>query len=554
MQLLPIIQTLSNYNTVKFRWDIIAGITLAMFVLPESMAYANLAGLPGEYGIYCCLIGGLFFALFTSTQQVAVGPTSAISLMVGTGISSLSKGDLSVHIAIASLTAMVVFAFFIGAYLLRLYSLSNFVGDNILVGFKTGAAISIASTQIPIMLGLQVEGGNFLERVEKIGMHMDQTNFYVLGFSIVALSILYLLNKRFPGKPNSILLVIAVLLLVYLFPQGFESFSMVGAIPKKLPDFIFPALKFEYLDGIVGLAFGCFLMAFIETSSVARSMAETPGSEPQIKQEMLSLGAANLGVSLAGAFPVSGGLSQSQVNAQAGAKTSLALIFCSGFLAFFLLYMSAPLAHLPQVLLAVLVVFAVSHLVKFGELKKIRKLSKAEFRIAIISIIAVLIFGILKGVVFSSILSLAYVITLSSNPRVSVLGRIPESSMYSDVEFHPDNILSNGILILRVESSLLYFNQQNVYEKIVAQLENRPGTKALILDFSATPFMDTMGAQMINKLNAYLANRNIKFKIVEALVDIRELLRKYQLEQSIGKISRRVSLNEAVQAFQVEQP
>lgn len=554
MKFFPVLQTLKTYDTKKFRWDLFAGITLAMFVLPESMAYATLAGLPTQFGIYCCLAGGLFFAFFTSTQQVAVGPTSAISLMIGSGVSVMSNGNLGMHIAIASLAALAVFIFCIAAYLLKLSSLVNFVSDNVLIGFKTGAALSIAATQIPKLFGLHAEGSHFFARIYNLLNDLGNANWQVFAFALCALALLISLNYFFPGKPTSLILVLASIFFVLGFPDLTSGLHLAGNIPAGLPSIEFPSIRFRDVDGILGLAFGCFIMAYIETSSVARTFAEKNNQDINLRQELLSLGAANFAAAFSGGYPVSGGLSQSQVNAQAGAKTSITLIICSVILAVLLLFFTGFLSNLPEVILAVLVLFAISHLIKIQELKKVRKLNKAEFAIALVAIFSVLFFGILKGVLISSVLSIIYVINQTSRPHVAVLGRIPGTKMYSDIESHADNELFKNCVIVRPEASLLYFNQQNVYDTILGILAKYPDSKLLIMDFSTSPRTDVMGSKMIVKLESYLKEHQIKFRIVEALSEVRDILRKQGLESSIGKISRRVSLDEVVQEFLSEKP
>ncbi|OYU97662.1 MAG: DNA repair protein [Bacteroidetes bacterium B1(2017)] len=550
MVLLPIVDTFKTYTKINFRWDLIAGITLAMFVLPESMAYATLAGLAPEFGIYCCLVGGLFFALFTSTKKVAIGPTSAIALMIGSGVSALSDGSIETYISIATLCAFGVFVFFLSAYFLRLSSIVNFVSDTVLLGFKTGAALSIASTQLPALLGLNLGGSNFFNRVYLLFENISHSNINVLLFGIASFGLLGVLNYFFKDKPISLFLVVISILFIAISPYKINGLTLVGSIPSGLPKLVFPSINFKDIDGVLGLSFGCFLMAFIESSSVARTLAEQENETPNIRQELLALGAANFAVAFAGGFPISGGLSQSQVNSQAGAKTPVALLFCTFFLGVLLLYFTHLLEKLPEITLAVLVLFAVSHLIKIKDLLRLKKLSRAEFYIAFLAIVAVLFFGILKGVIISSFLSIIYVISKSNNPHIAILGRIPGTNKYSDVSIHQKNELVEDCLIIRVEAPLFYYNQQYVFDSILTTLHQYPTTKILIMDFSSSSHVDVAASKMIVKLEALLRNKHIQFKIVEALISVRELLRKQDLETNIGHISRKTTIYEVVCEFE----
>src|SRR3954469_3050877 len=198
---IPITQWLPQYQSKFFQWDLIAGITLASFVLPESMAYATLAGVPTYFGIYCCIVGGLFFAIFTTSRHVAIGPTSAISLMIGSTVAVLSGGDLQRWAAIAELTALVVACICFIAFICRLSSLVNFISDSILFGFKAGAALSIMATQLPKLFGVEGGGSNFFARIGTLFQHLPETNWVVLCFGAVAMILLIAGDKILPGKP-----------------------------------------------------------------------------------------------------------------------------------------------------------------------------------------------------------------------------------------------------------------------------------------------------------------------------------------------------------------
>ena len=547
--LLPIFQWLPKYDKKFLTWDLIAGITLASFVLPESMAYATLAGLPVQSGIYCCLAGGLFFALFTTAKQVAVGPTSAISLMVGTTVATMSGGDLSRWISIAELTALIIFVICLLAFIFKLSSLVSFISESILLGFKAGAALSIAVTQLPKIFGVEGGGSNFFERVATVIRHLPDTNMTVFLFGMAALALLIIGDKLFPGRPVSLVVVIASILVVSFTPLS-SSLHITGEIPSGLPSFGRPSLRFNDVNGVVGLAFGCFLMGYIETVSAARTFALKNNYEINPRQELLALGTANLAAAFSNAYPVSGGLSQSTVNEKSGAKTPLSLIICSATLAILLLFFTGLLKNLPEVLLAVIVIHAVAGLIKVKELIRIYRLSKLEFLIAMISILGVLTFGILNGVIMAAILSIAFLLRRTAIPNVAVLGRIGDTDRYSDIERHPDNVLIEGVMILRVESSILYFNVDHIRSLIMKHLsENEGKVKLMILDMSASPYVDVAGSKMLLQLSKELNQRGITFRIVEALYGVRDLLRMQGMEEVTGHISRKMTIQDEVNEF-----
>jgi SulP family sulfate permease len=545
---IPITQWLPHYKSKFLKWDIIAGVTLASFVLPESMAYATLAGVPAYFGIYCCLVGGLFFAIFTTSRHVAVGPTSAISLMVGSTIAILSGGDLQKWAAIAELTALVVAFICIIAFIFKLSSLVNFISDSILLGFKAGAALSIMSTQLPKFFGVEGGGNNFFERSVTLFQHLPQVNWVVLGFAAAALLLLIAGDIIFPGKPVSLIVVIVAIAVVSFTNLSSMGLHVAGEIPKGLPSMARPSLRFSDVNGVLELAFACFLMGYIETISAARTFAIKNDYTINPRQELLSLAVANFTAAFSSGYVISGGLSQSTVNEKSGAKTALSLIICSITLAVILLYLTGLLKNLPEVILAVIVLHAVSGLIKVKELKRIYQLDKVEFAVAMIAICGVLVFGILKGVMLAAVMSLILLIRRTAHPNLAVLGRIGNTNHYSDIERHPDNTTYNNIIILRIESSILYFNSGDIQDKITKKTEEYENTlKVLILDLSAAPYVDVAGSKMLLQLSNQLQKKAIKLKIVEALSSVRDILRKQGMEEVIGHISRKDSINDAVQ-------
>ena len=548
---LPITEWLPGYKSANFKWDLVAGITLAFFVLPESMAYATLAGVPTYFGIYCCLAGGFLFALFTTSMQVVPGPTSAISLMVGTTVAVLSGGDPQRWAGIAELTALVVACICFIAYIFKLSSLVNFISDSILFGFKAGAALSIMATQLPKLFGVEGGGSNFFERLVTLFRHLPETNWVVLGFGVVALLVLIAGDKILPGKPVSLIVVIASIVIISVTQLSSQGIHVTGEIPRGLPSLGRPSLRLTDVDGVMGLAFACFLMGYIETISAARTFATKNNYTINPRQELLSLGFANFATAFSHAYVVSGGLSQSTVNDKSGAKTPLSLIICSATLGVILLYFTGFLKNLPEVILAVIVLHAVSGLIKVKELKNIYRLSKPEFTVAMIALVGVLVVGILKGVMLAVVMSLIFLIRRTAQPTVAVLGKIGKTSHYSDVERHPDNVVLKTVLILRIESAILYFNADYIREKILSNMRARGSDlRLLVLDLSASTFVDVAGSKMLLQLSDELQKKKMSLKIVEALSNVREILRKQGMEDTIGHISRRISIDDAVREFE----
>jgi high affinity sulfate transporter 1 len=546
-KLFPPALWLKGYNTKFLKGDFIAGITLAAYGIPVSLAYATLAGLPPEYGIYGYLIGGFFYAILGTSKQLAIGPTSAISLLIGTTIADMAHGDVQRWADIASLTALVFSVLAILAYMLRLSGIINFISETVLVGFKAGAALTIGLTQLPKLFGVKGGGENFLERLISLFYQLPETNTAVLFFGIVAIVILIFGEKIAPGKPIAIVIVIVSIVLISATSLGLQGISTVGIIPSGLPEFHLPSLRFRDIDGVFPLAMACFLLSYIESVSAARTLAQKNGYSIDSRQELLALGIANAAVAFGQGYPVAGGLSQSAVNDTAGAKTPLSLVFASATIAFCLLFLTDMLQYLPNVILAAIVLVAIRGLFDLKEMKHLYKINKEEFFVAMIALIGVLIFGILRGVLLAAIVTLVLLLKATSNPNVAFLGRIPGTKRYSDLERHPDNEIIEGVLIVRVESAILYFNVENIKEEIWKKINTETNPiKTVILDLNSSPHVDIAGARFLKQLFIDLKKKKMSLKIAEARSEVRDILRSENLEDLLGHISRFVSVDDLV--------
>lgn len=546
----PPAQWLPTYKSKWLGADAVAGITLAAYGIPVSLAYASLAGLPPQYGIYCYLIGGLFYALFGSSRQLAIGPTSAISMLVGVTIAGMAEGDPARWAAIAALTALVIAAMCAVAWLLKLSSLVNFISETILLGFKAGAALTIALTQLPKLFGVKGGGEHFFERAVILGGQIPDANLAVLAFGLIALALLLLGEKFLPGRPVALAVVVASIVVLSVTPLAAEGFSIVGALPQGLPEFALPGLRVRDVDGILPLAFACLLLAYVESISAARALALKNGYEVDPRQELLGLGAANLGAGLFQAYPVAGGLSQSSVNDKAGAKTPLALVFCSITIGICLLFLTGLLANLPNVVLAAIVLVAVKGLVDIEKLRHVWRVSKFEFAVSMVAFAAVLLLGILNGVLVAVLVSMLMLIHRAANPHVAFLGRIPGTRAYSDMQRNPDNEAIPGTLIFRCEASLLYFNVQHVRDTVWEKIRSMSEPLELVVcDLSTSPVVDLAGADMLAQMHATLAQNGVRMRLVGARAAVRDILRAEGLEERIGYFGRRMSLADLIDEF-----
>jgi len=544
------VQWLPGYQAQWLKADFIAGITLAAYAIPVSMAYASLAGLPPHHGIYGYLLGGLCYAAFGTSRQLAIGPTSAIALLVGVAVANMGEGNTSHSVEIAALAALVVAGLGLLAWLLQLSRLVSFISDTILLGFKAGAALTIAMTQLPKLFGVSGGGDHFFERVWTLAGQLGDTNLIVLGLGLAALAMLVLGEKFLPNRPIAILVVVLATVVVSSTSLAESGVATVGALPPGLPDFALPTLRLRDVDGILPLSCACFLLSYIEGVSAARTLAAKNDYAIDPRQELLALGAANLGVAFGQGFPVAGGLSQSAVNDKAGAHTPLALVFASVTLAACLLFLTDLLANLPTVVLAAVVLVAVKGLIDLQALRHLWQVSRLEFKISMVALIGVLLLGILKGVLVAAIASLLMLLASVARPHVAFLGRIPGTRRYSDLERHPDNEELPGVVIFRAESSVLYFHADHIRQVVWARIEATPRLVLVVCDLSDAPLVDVAGARMLAGLNRELAKREIRMRVVECHAKVRDLLRAEGLEEQIGYLGRHMSVDQAIAEFQ----
>jgi len=548
------LQWLPHYQRQWLKSDIIAGITLAAYAIPVSMAYASLAGVPPHYGIYGYLLGGLVYAAFGTCRQLAIGPTSAISLLVGVTVAEMAAGDPSRHVEIASRTALVMAGLGVLAWLLRLSGLVSFISDTILLGFKAGAALTIAMTQLPKLFGVPGGGESFFERVWKLIGQLGDTNLVVLGLGLAALALLVLGEKYLPNRPIALLVVVLATLIVSLTSLAASGVATVGSLPAGLPHLRLPSLTFREVDGILPLSFACFLLAYIEGISAARTLAAKNDYAIDPQHELFALGAANFAVAFGQCFPVAGGLSQSAVNDKAGARTPLTLVFASLTLALCLLFLTELLANLPTVVLAAIVLVAVKGLIDLPALRHLWQVSRLEFKIAMVAFVGVLVLGILKGVLVAAIASLLMLIAGTARPHVAFLGRIPGTRRYSDLQRHPDNEEIPGVVIFRVESAVLYFNADHVRQVVWERIEAAPRLVFVVCDLSDVPRVDVAAARMLAGLNRDLRKRGIRMRVVEAHASVRDLLRAEAVEEQIGYLGRHITVDQAIAEFQAQNP
>jgi high affinity sulfate transporter 1 len=521
---LPSIGWLANYHPSWLSSDAIAGITLAAYAIPVSLAYAALAGLPPQVGIYGYMLGGVGYALLGSSRQLAVGPTSAISLMIAGSAGALAAGDPVRYAQIASLAACSVALLCLIAWLFKLSLLVRLISDSILVGFKAGAGLTIIMTQLPSLFGVAGGGHNFFERGIRLAGQLVDVNPLVLSIGLVSILLLLLGERFLPGKPVGLTVVGLSILMASVFGLPSLGIPITGKIPEGLPGFELPAFGLLEFEELFPIAAGSLLLAYVEGVSAARSFAAKHAYSLDVRQEFLGLGAANLAAALGHGYPVAGGLSQSAVNDAAGARTPLALVFCSVALALCLLFFTGLLTNLPKTVLAAIVFAAVYKLVDIRAMARMWRISRIDFYAAAIALVSVLLLGILQGVLLATIASIFLLVARASQPNVAFLGRLPGTGRYSDSARHDGVEPLVGVIAFRPEASLLYINAETIMERVLDAVRNSYDIRLVACDLSASPYIDLAGSRMLRDLRDELMSRHVTFCIVGAHGQLRDLL------------------------------
>src|SRR5947208_3797520 len=549
----PAVTWLRNYHRGWFRLDLLAGITLAAYLLPAALGDASLARLPPQAGLYACLFGGLVFWILCGSRQTSISVTSAISLVIGASLGEITGGNTTRFAALAAATALLVSLIAFVAWLAKAGVLVHFFSESVMTGFKCGVALFLASTQLPKLFGFHGAHGSFWENTGVFFKHLSETNTTSLLVGGIALALLILGKIFFKHKPVALFVVIGGIIAATTLSLETRGVKLIGAVPQGIPPLRLPVLGWRDLNELLPLALACFLLGAVETAAIGRMFAAKRGGRFDANQENLALAASNLVAGLGSGFPVSGGTSQSLVNEEGGAKTPLSTALAAVFILVVVLFFSHLLSALPQPVLAAVVLVAIAGLLNLSTLKELWFNDRSEFVVAMAAFGGVLTFGLLRGVMLGALISLVQLVRVSSRPHVAFLGRIPGTRRFSDRERHLDNELIAGVLIFRPESALVYFNVDYVSETILNRVNAEPTTpKLVVLDLSAAARVDMQSAHTLASMAEELTAKGIQFHAVEPRSSVRDRLRKEGVDSKLGGINRFTTVADVIDSFHSE--
>ena len=544
---IPALRWLPAYDRSWLRGDFIAGLTLAAYLLPAGLGDASLANLPPQAGLYACLFSGLVFWIFCSSRHTAISVTSAISLLVGASLGEIAGGDMARFGELAAATAVLVAVIALIAWAVRAGAIVNFISESVMVGFKCGVALFLASTQLPKLFGLHGAHGDFWENTRNFLAHLSETNLSSLAIGLAALTILILGKIFLKHKPVALFVVVGGIVASTLLGLDAKGVKLLGEVPQGLPALGIPDVYWSDLNALLPLALACFLLAAVETAAIGRTFTAKHGGRLDANQEFLALAASNLAAGLGRGFPVSGGMSQSLVNEESGARTPLSGAISAVFILIVVLFLSHLLSALPQPVLAAVVLMAVAGLFQVAALKHLWFASRPDFVAAMATLLGVLGSGLLRGVMIGAAISLVQLMRRSSRPHIAVLGRIPGTRRFSDMERHSDNEATPGALIFRPESSLVYFNIDHVCMTILDRVrQEQVPPRLVVLDLSAAPYVDLQSAHALAGLADELGKAGSSLQVVEARSGVRDRLHGEGLDARLGGINRFMTVADAL--------
>ena len=566
---MPLPGWLKTYQSQFIAGDVTAGLIVTVMLIPQSLAYAMLAGLPPEIGLYASLLPMVAYALFGSSMTLAVGPVAVSSLMTASALMPLASQGSAEYISLSILLALLSGLMLLVAGFLRLGFLAWFLSHPVISGFISGSAVLIAIGQLKYLLGLQFSSSGVLSSLNNLAQHLHETNTTtaLLGLSAV-LFLLFARNYLGPLlkqlgisaksadlitklAPMAVVIVSTALVAIYGLDQT-DKVSIVGRVPGGLPSIALPSIQWDQINMLLLPALLISLVGFVESVSVGQSLALKRGQRINPNSELVGIGAANVASAISGGFPVTGGFARSVVNFSAGAQTPAAGIVSAVLMAIVIAGLTDWFYYLPQAVLSATIIVAVIGLIDTHTLKEAWHYDKADAIALLLTFAGVIVFGVEEGIVIGVAMSLAVLVWRSSHPHMALVGRVPGTEHFRNVERHQVDVFP-GLIALRIDESIYFANSQLIAEKIAGLLSEYPATNCVLLILSAVNQLDTTALGMLTELEKTLAARNITLQFAEVKGPVQDRLQQTELgERMRDKIF--LSTHQAFLDYQEKNP
>lgn len=524
---LPILEWLPTYQRSWLGADFIAGITIVALLVPEGLAYAQLAGMPPETAFYIAPVALLLYAIFGTSRQTVVASSSAVAVMSAATVGTLVATGTPEFIALTSMLAILAGMVSVGLGLLKLGRVANFFSESVLTGFVFGLALVIAIKQVPKLLGVEGGGEGFFERLWEIVLQLPQTHLPTLLIGAVTLALMIFLERRFHRIPAAMVALIFGIVVSALLSLENYGVEIVGALPAGLAWPQLPQVSLGDLNMLFAGALGIALISFAEAIGPAQSLARKHGYAIDPNRELIGLGGANVGAGLFQGFAVGASLSKTAANEAAGAKTQTAGIIAAGLVVIIAMFFTPIFRPLPEATLGAIVVLAVSGMLNVAELRRLYSLRRTDFMLAVVALMGVLIFDVLPGLAIAVVLSLLALVLRTSKPDVSILGRLRGRLGFADVNQTPDAQPIPGLLIVRPNEGLFFANASTLQRAIMETVRSAdPKPQTLILDLEYTNELDVPANDMLIELREGLSTEETRLVLAGVRESVRAMLDK----------------------------
>jgi high affinity sulfate transporter 1 len=547
----PILRWLPAYDRRFLRYDVIAGATVWGLLVPEMIAYAGLAGLPPQAGLYTLLVTLAAYAIFGTSRHLVVAGTSAAAVLMASSVTDLSPASVEEYAAKAALLVLFCSGLFLLAGVLRLGFIAQFLSRPVADGFVFGLAIFVTVKQLPKLFGIEGGDGNTIQQLWHFLADLGATNGATLAIGAGALAILFGLERVSRRLPAGLIVLVLGILVGGGLDVASHGVAIVGKVPSGLPPVGIPDVSAGDIAPLMAAAGGMVLVIFSESLGAAQNFAIKYGYEIDGNQELIALGVANAGSGFLGGLAAGGSLSQSAVNEGAGARSEGSPLVATALAFVTLLVLTPIFTDLPEAVLAALIIYAVSHLWKISELRLHYDRRRAEFWLGLATMVGVLAIDLLPGLVIGVVSMLLLLVYNASRPHLAVLGRVPGvPDAWGDVGRHPDYQNVPGLLVLRLEAPLFYANASLVARRIKRLVgSSDPPPRAVVLDAGAIADLDITSAEILDQLVTALHSANVDFAFAEVRAPVTRRARRTGLLATIGENRVFHTIDEAVAAL-----
>jgi sulfate permease, SulP family len=519
----PISSWLPKCSSKTVRADVVAGIAVAGLLVPEGMAYAGIAGVPPQIGLYAAMAGMFVYALFGTSRQLAVTSTSSSAALVAAAVAPLASPDSIRYVSLVSAAAIVAGITFLLGGVLKLGSVSEFVSKPVLKGFVFGLGLTIMVKQLHHLLGIPAGHGAFFGQLRDVIRFLFATNVITLAIGGFAIATMFLMGAYIRRVPSALVVLALGILAVRLFGLEQRGVAVVGDIQARMPSLHLPRVGTADLPELFVDVLGIVVVLTAEALAAGRTYAAKHKYNIDPNQELLAMGTANLASGLLGGMIVGGGMSGTAANDSSGARTQLSTIVAAVLVALTIGFLLPSIRQLPEAVLAAIVVHAVAHLVDVKQLRYYAQMRTGSVWVALTAICGVLLLGILRGLIVAVALTLVAVMKKLSTPQDSLLGRLPGTSKYLDIERHPEAEPIEGVLIFRPNGMLFFANAHRILSRVRQLVKQSATLNAVVMDLEASPEIDVTSLEMLEEVNEELAESGITLyfaKVPDRVVDL----------------------------------